>query len=120
METPEWYALSVGAVVALSILSCIVLFLASCLRIYGNFCFFKYVFYPQVPRFLPGRQQVTRFDFLVLFAFLIGNILSMILPLPIRGKADFISRSAMIYTVNLIPLAVGAQMNIIASRCGIN
>lgn len=117
METPEWYAVSVGAMVALSILSCIVLFLASCLRIYGQFYFLKYIFYPQLPRFLPGKQQATRFDLLVLLAFLAGNILSM--TLFIGSKAEFISRSAMICTINLIPLALGARMNIIASRCGV-
>jgi hypothetical protein len=117
MDTPEWYAVSIGALVALFIALCIVLFLASILRIYGTFYFLKHVFYPQFPRFLPGRQQATRFDFLILLAFVGGNILSM--SLFVRTKADFIGRSAMISTINLIPLALGAQMNIVASRCGI-
>jgi hypothetical protein len=117
MDTPEWYAISVGALVALSIISCIILFFASLLRIYGKFYVLKYVFYPQLPRFLPGRQDATGFDLLILVAFLGGNILSM--KLNVRTKADFISRSAMVCTINLIPLALGARMNIIASRCGI-
>ena len=89
MDTPDWYAVSIETVVTLLIILCIILFLASILRIYGTFYFLKHVFYPQLPRFLPRRQQATRFDFLILLAFLGGNILSM--TLFIRTKTDFIS-----------------------------
>jgi len=117
MDTSEWYAVSIGAVAGLSIISCVILFLTSCLRTYGTFYFLKHVFYPQLPRFLPGRQQATRFDFLILLGFLGGNILSM--TLYVRTKADFISRSANICMINFIPLALGAHMNVLASRCGV-
>jgi hypothetical protein len=117
INTAEWYAVSIGGSVALSIISCIFLWLAGCLRMYGKFYFLKHLLYPQLPKFIPGRQQATRFDLLVFVAFLVGNILSM--TINIRSKTDFLSRSAMTCIINLIPLALGAQMNIIASYCGI-
>jgi hypothetical protein len=54
---------------------------------------------------------------LILVAFLIGKVLALVIK--VHNKSQFLSRLALICTTNPTPLAPGARMNIIASRCGI-
>jgi hypothetical protein len=116
MNIPQFYAVSLGVLVVLSIVVHTLLSITN-VRIYGTFYFLKYVYYPEFPQFMGYPRQTTWFDALILMAFLLGNAICM--AINVNGIPDLIKRSALICTINLIPLALGAQMNLIANRCGI-
>ena len=116
MDIAAWYAVPLGGSIALSIMFCITLPLADWLRVYGPFYFRKHVLYPLLP-LIRGRQETTRFEFLIFLLFLGVNILSM--TLHVASKDLFMRRSGTVCTINFIPLALGAQMNLLLNGCGI-
>jgi len=118
MDIPKWYAIALGSLILLYVVACLFFAIASLIQAYGKLYFLKYLFYPQIPRYLRRSRKTTRFDVLILLAFLIANTLA--LTIDIKKDTDrFIKRSGLISVINLMPLFIGGQMNIVASRCGV-
>jgi hypothetical protein len=61
---------------------------------------------------------LSRFEAVLLTAFLAVNIICTTLGLPDTGTIA--KRLGSISIINLMPLALGSRMNIIAARCGIH
>jgi len=101
----------------LYIAACFFFAVAPIIRAFGKLYFFKHLFYPQIPRYLRRSHKTTRFDTLILLAFLITNTLT--LTIGVNNVHEFIRRSGLISVINFMPLFLGGRMNVIASRCGI-
>jgi predicted ferric reductase len=114
MDIPQIYAVSLGCLLLLYIIIYILSSIAN-VRIYGTVYFFKYLYYPQVPQFIGYPRQTTWFEVAILIAFLVGNATCM--ALNVDGISGFIKRSGLICTINIIPLALGAQMNLAVDSC---
>ena len=116
IDITQWYAISLGCLVGLPIIGRL-FFSITIVRIYGTFYLRKHITYPQIHRYWRRSGKVTRLDLLVLFTFLAGNALC--LAINVKGVPEFIERLGLISIINLIPLSLGANMNLIVSLCGI-
>lgn len=81
-------------------------------------CFLKPLFCPQVR--LPMRCfnryigfSTMRLDAVLVVLFLVGNAICI----TTKDVASLVERSALLYTINLVPLALGERMNPVASIC---
>jgi hypothetical protein len=117
MDTTQLYGVALAAVVILLIVFYILRFLINIMRTYATYYFLKHVFYPQAYKYVRGSSTTTRFDLLLIIAFLVGNVLC--LTLGMRDRTDLLQRTGLLSTVNILPLALGSRMNLIVSRCGV-
>jgi hypothetical protein len=138
MDITQWYAVALGGVVALSITAkafLIIFKYAKFLALggvvalsitakafliifkYAKFYFLKYVYYPQIHKHLRGSEKTTGFDVLLIAAFLVGN--GLCTTIRVKDIHGLTGRSGLMSIINLMPLSLGASMNLIASRCGI-
>ncbi|KAH7111270.1 ferric reductase transmembrane component 3 [Dendryphion nanum] len=101
MDITQWYAVSLGCLVGLPIIGRL-FFSITIVRTYGTFYLRKHITYPQIHRYL--RRS--------------GNALC--LAINVKGVPEFIKRSGLISIINIMPLSLGANMNLIVSRCGIS
>lgn len=110
MDSTQWYSANLRAIIVV----CILFYLLSsiyALRIYLVKKFFKYV-YPRIPRSLRGSSRIARFEAILLLLFLAGNVL----PIAIGTKnTSVMKRMGTMSVINLVPLALGSHMNLIAS-----
>ncbi len=118
MEITEWYALALACVAASALVFCLTWSLAKLIHRHGAFLFLKHIVYPQIPRYLRGSGKTTRFDVLLIAAFLIANILC--LTVKVHDSSTFVKRTGQMSAINMIPLALGHQTNLIFDRCGIS
>ncbi|XTI90841.1 hypothetical protein V2W45_1241668, partial [Cenococcum geophilum] len=79
--------------------------------------FYKYVFYLQIHRYLRGSGKIILFNAVLILAFLVANILYI--TVRVKDISGLIRRSRLMSTINLTPLSLGAQINLITSRYGI-
>jgi hypothetical protein len=114
---PKWYAVALGSFIISSIAACAVLSITKLARTYGKTLFFKQLYYPQIPRQLRFSGKTTRFDVLILVLFLAANVYA--LKAGVNDTSSFIRRSGLLAVINMVPLFLGGQMNLIASHCGI-
>ncbi len=112
MDITEWYAVSLGTLVVLPIIARL-FFSIIVIRVPWIFYLRRHLIYPQVHRYM----RATRLELVALTAFLTGNALC--LGINVRAVTDFVNRSGLIAIINLMPLALGADMNLIVSLCGI-
>jgi hypothetical protein len=109
MDITQWYAVALGGLV--------VLFHASHLII-NIPCFFKHLFCPQVRLPMRGFNRcigfpTMRFDVMLVVLFLVGN--AICITVGVKDIASLVERSALLCTINLMPLALGERMNPMAS-----
>ena len=128
MDVTEWYAIVLGGLVALSIVAFLLLtifkktgtFLLLAIFKAGTYAklrFLKYVYYPQVHRYLSGSEKTTRFDLVLIFVYLVG--ITLCTTVQVKDISALTRRSGFISIINLIPLSLGAHMNILANYGGI-
>jgi hypothetical protein len=118
MDIVAWYAITLGGLIAFYVAAYAVLFISNIFKRVGRLYFLKYLFYPQIPQYLRASRKTTWFDILVIIAFLSANAFA--LRIGVTDTPGFIKRSGLLSTVHIIPLFLGGQMNIIASRCGVS
>ncbi|KAH6883860.1 ferric reductase transmembrane component 3 [Thelonectria olida] len=118
MDIVSWYAMALSSLILASILAYVLFSVVAVVQYCGKNAFLKYLFYPQIPKFLRRSGRTSWFDLLVLLMFLGANAVA--LSAGVRNATSFIRRSGIISVVNLIPLFLGGQMNIIASHCGLS
>ncbi|OCL05849.1 hypothetical protein AOQ84DRAFT_379187 [Glonium stellatum] len=72
------------------------------------------------PRIRQNRidGKTTRLDGILIVAFVVGNILCI--TIRFKDISRLARRSGLMSTINLMPLSLGAHMNLIASCCGIS
>ena len=116
MDITQWYLVGLG-LVALFITASPLLKTVKSAHTHATLYFCKYVFYPQIHRYLRGSGKTTLFDAVLILAFLVGNVLCI--TVRVKDISGLTRRSGLMSTINLTPLSLGAQMNLIASRCGI-
>jgi hypothetical protein len=109
MDITQWYAVALGGLV--------VLFHALHL-IMKISCFLKHLFCPQVRLSMRGFNRyigfsTMRFDVMLVVLFLVGN--AIFITVGVKDIASLVERSALLCTINLMPLALGERMNPIAS-----
>ncbi|KAI9784310.1 MAG: hypothetical protein M1839_002371 [Geoglossum umbratile] len=117
MDVTQWYAVALGGLVAVSVISYLLLSIIKIARTYTTIYFLKYLFYPQVHRYIRGSGKTTRFDVVLIVAFLVGNILCT--TIGVKDIPSFTRRTGLMSTINLMPLSLGGHLNLVASRCGI-
>lgn len=113
MDITQLYAAALGGFVTLFLLTYRLLSVINIHRTGATFYFLKYAFYPPIHRYL----STTRFELFLIVAFLVGNILGVCID--VKDVSELIARSALIFTLNLIPLSFGSHMNLIANTCGV-
>lgn len=116
MNVTQWYAVSLGAIGAACLLFYILKLVAQKSQPYATLYFLKYVFYPEIPRWLRGSYTATRFDALLILGFLAGN--GLCLSLGVHEVSDLIERTGLMAIINFMPLAFGSHLNFIFSHCG--
>ena len=116
IDITQWYLVGLG-LIALFITASLLLKTIKFAHTYITFYFCKYVFYPQIYWYLRGSRKTTLFNMVLILAFLVGNVLYI--TVYIKDISRLTRRSRPISTINLILLLLGAQINLIASRCGI-
>jgi hypothetical protein len=117
MDITQWYAIALGGLVSLFITTCLLLIIFGVARTYAKVYFLKHVFYPQTHRYLRGSGKTTPFDAILIMLFLVGNILCI--TIRVKDIPELVRRSGLMSTISLMPLSLGAHMNLIASRCGL-
>ncbi|KAI9767709.1 MAG: hypothetical protein M1839_004370 [Geoglossum umbratile] len=117
MDITQWYAIALGGLVAASIISYLLLSIIRIVRTYTTIYFLKYLFYPQVHRYIRGSGKTTRFDVVLIVAFLVGNVLCT--TIGVKDIPSFTRRTGLMSTINLMPLSLGGHLNLIVSKCNI-
>ncbi|KAF2458843.1 hypothetical protein BDY21DRAFT_258314, partial [Lineolata rhizophorae] len=113
MDITEWYMVALAGILAFSIVASRLIRLARTIRKY----FLNHVFYPYIHRYLRGSKHITRFNAILIVVFWVGNILCS--TIGVKDVLELARRSALLSTINLIPVLLGAHMNIIVSYYGI-
>jgi hypothetical protein len=85
-------------------------------------CFLKHLFCPQVRLSMRGFNRYVgfskmRFDVMLVVFFLVGNAIRT--TVGVKDIASLVKRSALLCTINLMPLALGKRMNPMASIFGV-
>lgn len=83
---------------------------------YAAFYFLKHIYYPPITRSLRAVKNISRFEALAITVFLLRNIFCITFK---PKMSTFITRTDVIILVNLIPLALGSRLNLVASSCGV-
>ncbi|EGY20836.1 ferric reductase transmembrane component 3 [Verticillium dahliae VdLs.17] len=118
MDAVIWYSLAIGGPLATSIIVNIALL---------AFHIVKYIAARDLPHYLSLRQicqtirpfkNITWLHLIVAIAFISTNILTI--SYGVKDAAGFIRRSGVLSVINMAPLFLGTQMNLIASRCGLS
>jgi hypothetical protein len=130
MDMTQWYAVALGAIAAACVLFSISRVIIKLFHAYASFYFLKYVFYPEILRYLRGSDIITQilrylrgpdsttpFDAVLITGFVVGNILCV--TIGAGNISGLIGRTGLIAAINLVPLALGGHMNLIASYCGV-
>lgn len=118
MDITHWYAISLGALVALFLLYRLYLVALSTAHVYGKRFVLKYLIYPQIPRLLRGGGTITRLHFLIILIYVTGNILCMAF-----GVTSFVqlrTRTGLMSLVNLVPLCLGGRLTFLGDFCGVS
>jgi hypothetical protein len=130
MDITQWYAVALGAIATAYVLFYISKAIAKFSHTNASFYFLKYVFYPEILRYLQGSDIITQilrylrgpdtttpFDAILITGFVVGNILCI--TIGAGNISGLIERAGLIAAINLVPLALGGHMNLIASYCGV-
>ncbi|PVH68072.1 hypothetical protein DL98DRAFT_395368, partial [Cadophora sp. DSE1049] len=124
MDITQWYAVALGSLVVLFHVSHPLLLM---MRISGTYIassFLKHLYHPRVRlnirgsnRYIGFSSKMARFDVLLVVLFLVGN--AVCLSVEVKDVASLIKRSGLLCIINLVPLALGEHMNLVASFCGV-
>ena len=117
MDLTQWYAVALGGLIALLFLSHRILLMIRIALSYAASCL-KRKYHPQVHRYVRGSEKATLFDAGLIVAFVVGNVICF--TLEVKDVATLVKRSGVICTINLVPLALGEHMNMVASWCGLS
>jgi hypothetical protein len=118
MDLTKWYAVALGGLVALLFLSHRISLMTRIALSYAASCLLKRKYHPQIHRYVRGPERATLFDVGLVVAFVVGNVIC--LTLEVKDVAGLVKRSGVICTINLVPLALGGHMNMVASWCGLS
>jgi hypothetical protein len=116
MDDTQWYAIALGGLIGLSVITSLLLASSKKIRTYTKFHFLKHVYYPQVHKYLRGSEKTTRFDLGSICVFLAGIVVCT--AIQVKDVTALRRRSGLISIINLIPLSLGSRMNLVASYCG--
>jgi hypothetical protein len=117
MNITQWYGIALGGLLISSVIFFMISSIVKLVRKYATFYFWKHILYPQIHPFFRGPNKTTRLDVIIVFGFIMGNILCI--TIKPKNSSDLANRAALASTINLIPLFSGGRMNSIASRCGV-
>ncbi len=109
IDITQWYAVALRGLV--------VLFYASYLIIKIS-CFLKHLFCPQIRFSIRGFNRyigfsTMRVNVMLVVLFLVGN--TIYITVRVKDIASLVRRSALLYTINLMLLALGERINPMAS-----
>lgn len=119
LDIPSWYSLVSACLIALWFL------LFTLYRVirtvtsdwsFASSFILKHLLYPQLFPRIPVVGTATRFDVLVVFIYLLANLLIVIL----GPKAEIGARAATMSTVNVIPLLCGQRLSLVTKLLGIS
>jgi hypothetical protein len=118
MDLTKWYAVALGSLVALLIISHRISLMARTAITYAESCLLTRRFRPQIHRYVRSSERATLFDVSLVVAFVVVNVVC--LTLGVKDVASLVKRSGVICTINLVPLALGEHMNMVTSWCGLS
>jgi hypothetical protein len=118
MDLTQWYAIALGGIVALFFISHRVVLMFKPIHNKATVYFRKHLYYPMAHRYVRGSGKTTRFDVGLIVAFVIGN--AICLGIGVKDLVGLTKRSGIMCTINLMPLAFGAHMNVVANWCGVS
>ena len=111
----SWYSFSMGCILVLCMLSHLIYCLFSRWHSTTRWVL-RYLIYPHVIPRLPLIGAATRFEALLVFLYLLANILFV----AVGVKAEIDSRAAMMAIMNLIPLLCGSRLSLVTKLLGIS
>lgn len=115
MELPAWYAIALGGLLVPFFITYLCVLVAVLFQAGTEACVRRYATRPQLVRFVRYGSRVARVDIIVLFLFLLANVIA--LSLYVDDLLTFVRRSGLICTINLMPLFLGGRMNVIVNSC---
>ncbi|KAH9905233.1 ferric reductase transmembrane component 3 [Xylariomycetidae sp. FL2044] len=118
MDVPDWYALALGSLVASSIFAWLLLSIFPIVKSAVDRQVIKLLAHPRLSTYVHALDRVVTLGTVSLLILLIVNIFA--LSLHVHTVSEFMYRSGLVSSISLVPLFLGGQMNIIASRCGIS
>lgn len=114
---PQWYAVTLGAIVGVGVVAFIIYPAVRRLSRIFMYFFLKYLYYPRLPQFLRDKSDARLFDAMLLFLFLVVNVICS--TVGVHNLSQAIRRTGLMTVVNIVPLAMGGHMNILVDRCRI-
>lgn len=109
MDFTQWYAVALGGLAVLLYASYLIMKIS---------CFLIYSFPPRVRLSMRGFNRyigfsTIRFNVILVILFLLGN--AICITVGVKDIASLVKRSALLCTINLMPLTLGERMNPIAN-----
>jgi hypothetical protein len=117
MDNPEWYAIAVAGISACAVCIYVLRKTIDVINTYITFYVLKRLVYNRVPKYLRLSGTTTWFDVVWIIIYLVGNALC--LTIGITSRTQLLKRAGMLSTVNLMPLALGAHMNLLINQLGL-
>ena len=117
MDITEYYAIGVGASIAVVFLASAGLFLARQWKRYARALFLRALYYPRISYALHACATVTRYEALLFVSFIAVNVCCVCVRF--KDDIDLVRRMGHVVLINLIFLAAGGHMNPITNRIGI-
>ena len=114
----QWYGIVIAIIATFLLLLCLLTITIHIAARQWGFYFRKYLLYHRVHIYRQAPSTATWFQGLIIIVFVIGNVLC--LSIAFGGRSTLSQQAGLLSTINLIPLAFGSHMNIIADTCGIN
>ena len=124
MDITQWYAVALGSLVVLFHVSYPLLLIMRISGTYITSSFLKHLYHPRVRlhirgsnRYIGFSSKIARFDMLLVILFLVRN--AVCLSVEVKDVASLTKRSCLLYIINLVLLALGEYMNLVANFCGV-
>ncbi|EGY18672.1 FAD-binding domain-containing protein [Verticillium dahliae VdLs.17] len=118
MDPVTWYALAIGGPLSTSIVVNLALLTFNALRYLTHGNLLHYLSWKTIFRSTRLLRRITWLRLMLAVLFIAANAVP--LAVGVHDVSGFVRRSGVLSVVNMAPLFLGTQMNVIASGCGLS
>ncbi|CRK11329.1 hypothetical protein BN1708_010134, partial [Verticillium longisporum] len=118
MDPVTWYALAIGGPLSTSIVVNLALLTFNALRYLTHGNLLHYLSWKTISRSTRLLRRITWLRLMLAVLFIAANAVP--LAVGVHDVSGFVRRSGVLSVVNMAPLFLGTQMNVIASGCGLS
>jgi hypothetical protein len=116
-QKSQWYAIIIASLASLFI--CLFVFKRTLEYIQDHLAFYlrKHLLYRRFHIYRRASTTTSWFQSMLVLTYITGNVLCLFLKL--KSRDDLIQQTALLSTINLIPLCIGSHPNLVADYCGL-